>query len=68
MLDLLIQLGEILLYTVFAVLIIFVLHKSSKLLFDIQLIEEVKAGNRAAAIFSLAIFIFTALLLGLLHV
>lgn len=59
-------LWQVLLYSVIGVLFVWALTRFSQLLFGMNLSEEIRKGNKAAATFGLGIFILIGLIIGLI--
>lgn len=59
-------LWQVLLYSSLGVGFVWLLTRFSRVLFNLDLTEEVKKGNQAAATFGLGIFILVGLLIGLI--
>jgi uncharacterized membrane protein YjfL (UPF0719 family) len=52
-------------YVVMAIILTFLVSKLSKLLFNMDIIEEVRQDNKAAAILALGLFLMIGLIIGL---
>ena len=52
-------------YSLLGILLSWLTFKAAHFLFNISLIDEIRSGNKAAAYFSLGIFILLGLIIGL---
>lgn len=59
-------LWQVLLYSALGVVFVWLLTRFSRVLFGLDLAEEIKKGNKAAATFGLGIFILVGLIVGLI--
>jgi len=64
--DILTGIFNVFLYSALGVLFVYLINRFSLVLFNLRLAEEIKSGNKAAAIFGLGVFILVGLIIGLI--